>query len=214
MSIENPTAKRSKKPFVLGCLGGGFLVFIIFGAVLYFYITNLYSKFVEPEPAVPIVQIDEQDQQAVFDKLNAYTNQVNRRLADATTPSEVVRLSAKEVNTLIQKKMLEDPDQPRADVKFAEGKIHAALSVPFEGKWINGHGIFDMKIIEGKLSLEIEEFENKGASLPNFKVVSSAVKDAVKKNLKGITEFNTFMSRIDKLAVEGDEMVLQLSGKK
>jgi hypothetical protein len=174
-SAEN-NGKRSKKPFVLGCLGGCLtLILVLVGFTLYWY--SWIKSVPEDTPTVApklFVQEEHDDLNRRFDDIRT---SINRGEIEEFTISEDelnVGLSA-----WVEK---EGEDAPRVVAKLKGSDVLGQASIPFtmkdgSKKWLNCEFIVDAAITDGQLSLRTKELKVKDKTFTDKGLMAKPIEE-------------------------------------
>ena len=153
--------KRSKKPFIFVCLGGGCLavILVLVGFALYWY---SWVKSVPEDTATvspkPFVQEE-------YDALNTRYDDIRTSISRGEI--EEFTFSEDELNVSLSAWVeQEGEDAPRVVSKLKGSDVLGQASIPFtmedgSKKWLNCEFIVDAAITDGQLSLTIKELKVK-----------------------------------------------------
>jgi hypothetical protein len=201
-------AKRSKKPFILWCLGGACLavVLVIIGFTWYWV---SWVKSV-PEDA-PTVNPKPFDQQAFDDfgrRYEAFRSAVERG------GDEELILTEDDVNLCLAKWAKEEPDAARAIVLLEGSTAKGQASIPItkengDKKWVNCEFAVGVSVNDGELDVQIREihvkektFDEKGIFA---KPIDQLISDALA-NLHKDPNANRQLDKVQSLEIKGGKI--------
>lgn len=139
------------------------IVLTIGGAMTLF---GLYNKAVVENLSAtripfPPLMLTEEAQIATWKRTAAFFTAIER----GETPEELL-LSADEVNALLDRLFVEGREELPGRVDFEGDKIHATLSIPLRGLYLNGSGTLNVGLSDGVLQVFVTELELNGKSPP------------------------------------------------
>lgn len=174
MSEETPVVTRAgpqarighkNRGCAFGCgallLAG--IVLTVGGALSMFAIYNraVVTHFSEERRPFSPITLPQEQRDAAWARAKAFFDAVGRK----ETPPELL-LTADEVNALLERVFQEDGAELPGRVDFAGDRIHAELSIPLRGLYLNGSGTISVGFSEGILQVFVTQLEVNDKPLP------------------------------------------------
>lgn len=155
----NQPAKRSKKPFVFGCLGGGCLAFILVITGFTLYWVNWAKSIPEDAPTVTPRPFVQEEFDNIGKRYETFRSAVQQGEVD-----EFI-LTEDDVNVCLSKWAKEADDAARMTIKLDGTTAMGQASIPItkdgEKKWINCEFMVGVSVENGELDLQIKEIKVK-----------------------------------------------------
>lgn len=170
---ERPTAQRGPRPRIghknrgcmVGCgvlLLGGIAGTIIAAYGMFFAMNRAVEAYLSPQRRpFTAVQLAPQAVADARGRAKAFIAAMEKQ----ETPPALL-LSDAEVNALLADFAADHGFEIPARVSFAGDKIHAELSVPLRGMYLNGSGELDIGLSNGVLQIFINQLEINGKAPP------------------------------------------------
>ena len=198
-SAEN-NGKRSKKPFVFGCLA---VILVLVGFALYWY--SWVKSVPENTPTVTPKPFVQEENDALNRRFDDIRTSINRGEIEEFTISEDelnVALSAWVEN--------EGEDAPRVVAKLKGSDVLGQASIPFtmkdgSKKWLNCEFIVDAAITDGQLSLTTKELKVKDKTFTDKGLMAKPIEELKRYALQKINrdpEAQEIMRNIESLTVK------------
>ncbi|OVE80646.1 hypothetical protein BVY04_05355 [bacterium M21] len=206
-SYQADEPKKSKMPWILGCLGVGCLLPIILfvlgsmGAGVYF------MGFVNDAPTV----VTEDPAPEAIAKVERKMKDYQSTLSTNAEP-EVLDMTPDELNMLIAKQLQENLDLPRVKIREIDGDtviadFSALIPDAKPERWINGTAKVKLTITEGVLDYELVDLSTPKRDIPEF--FEEALTAEIDKKLRsqGITGQ---LTKIKSLTIKDGQIQIQL----
>ncbi len=206
---------RQRGCFFYGCVIASVLtvLMIIALAVLAFFATRLFSRFVEEwtstEPMeLPKVQASEEERKAVWERVGAF-----KRALDEGTASDPLVLSSDDLNALIE-------DNPkfrgRLFTRVEGDKLKGQISYPleglgipmFKGRYLNGEAELKASLSEGILVVTLETLEVNGKHPPE-QFLAEMRKQNLAKDAYDNPKNAEMLRRIESLEIKDGKIILK-----
>jgi hypothetical protein len=214
----------SNPPKQRGCLFYGCLSLAIIGLLMivgilvvgYFAkraINRLIADYTDTTPA-PIQKVEYPPEQ--LEALRARLKGFKEAMDRGGAPAELV-LNAEDLNALIT---AEKNLSGKVFVQIDEGKIKGNISLPLEdlgplklkGRYLNGTGVFKVKLENGFLDVTLDTLEVKGKSLPD-PFLRELKKQNLAKDATNDPEARDTIEKLQSIQVKDGQVILKSSGK-
>jgi hypothetical protein len=195
--IDQP-AKRSKKPFIFGCLGGGCLALVLTILGFSMYWLNWAKSIPEDAPSVtpkPFVQED-------FDNLSNRYESFRKGVQRGNTDELV--LTEDDINVCLSKWAKEADDAAQMTVRLDGTTAMGQASIPIttdkgEKKWINCEFIVGIAVLDGQLDLQLKEIKVKGKTFGETGILSKPIEELKRESLDKFHEDPNVKRQMDKI---------------
>ena len=210
-SAEN-NGKRSKKPFVYGCLGGCLVVILVLvGFALYWY--SWVKSVPEDTPTVTPKPFVQEEYDALNRRFDDIRTSINRGEIEEFTISEDELNAA--LSAWVEK---EGEDAPRVVAKLKGSDVLGQASIPFtmkdgSKKWLNCEFIVDAAITDGQLIPTIKELKVKDKTFTDKGLMAKPIEELKQYALQKINrdpEAQKNMRNIESLTVKDGKIYVKV----
>lgn len=168
--------KKSRKPFVFGCLGGGCLAFVLVLTGFSLYWLNWVKSVPEDAPTVEPVTFDQEKFENLGRRYETFRNKVERG-----DTNEFV-LTEEDVNVCLSKWAKEKSDAALATIALDGENAMGRASIPItmedkSKKWVNCEFNVGVGVKDGQLDLQILELKVKDKTFGNKGVFAKPINE-------------------------------------
>ncbi len=217
--MDEQASKPRKQLIRYGCLVGLVLLLMIVLGGLFglYYAKKMFKDFTDSKPAeLPQSPLS----RAQIDQLQQRIDSFRQAVRQGTV-SEPLKLSSDEINALIATDPDLKPLKGKLYVTLSGNKVEGQLSVPmesiglrlFKGRYLNGTGIFDIALHNGKLRLHTLSFLAKGRRIPEV-YMDQVRKYNFAENMNSDPRTAAALDWLSDIKVQDSKLVLQPKPKK
>ena len=214
MPIRNVQQKEGGCLKKLGCgclvaiallIGGGIATYL--GAKT---IVTKIAAYTEADPMeLPAVDMPQADQNAVFQRIDAFTKATNGGQAGGE-----LSLTAPEINALIQRS---PAWAGRVYIRIEDDRILGDVSIPvgelvkidaFKGRWLNGSAGLVVNTVSGRFMVFIDSLNVRGKTVPDVALSQIRSKNLAEELLKN-PKSASVLQKLESVTVRDDRLVIK-----
>lgn len=211
---DPPQVVPAGKTFPWGCLWGGCLgamllmlvLVIVAGFGTYRFYKQQIGQFTSPEARqLPVVELSPEE----LAELETRVEALQEPVAQGEAPEPLV-LDSDDLNALISQ---QEKLRGRVFVKIEDGLIQAEVSFPADsipgakGRYFNGSASINASLENGELIVTLDSAEVNGHLVPEA-LMDGFRKQNLAKDFNKNPEAAEMIDRFERLAIEGDKLVL------
>ncbi len=211
------TEKRTLGCFAIGCITLVILGIVGIVAVSYWTKTafdSLVNSYTDETALVlPVVEIAEEDLESLRQRVDTF-----RKTIDEDEVEARIELTADELNALITHDEKMNALEGKVYLDIVDRQIVGEVSLPLSdldipfgnGRYFNGHGVFDVSLGRRGLSVEVESLEINGKALPETFMNGFQGQNLLEKaNFDDDTE--AFMERLKTVEILDESVILEVA---
>lgn len=214
--MGNPQ-KRTLGCFAYGCITVVILAVIAIVALTYWTksaFDNLVDNYTDETPLVlPVVDISDAELTVLKERVDVF-----RKAVDENETEVRLELTANELNALIMHDSEMEALKGKVYLDIKDDQLVGEVSLPLgeldipfgEGRYFNGHGVFDVSLIRGELAVYVEVLEINGEALPSAFMGGLEGKNLLE-NANFDDDTEEFMDRLKTLEIRDEKVVLEMA---
>jgi len=183
---------------------GGFLAY----GLIKTCVTGLMDQYTEAQPrSLPQLTISKDQARDICTRVDTF--QADLQAGRASKP---LVLTGNDINTLIQYHPTWNKMAGKIHVTIEDNKIRGDVSLPLElitrkakGRYLNGMGVFNVQLMDGRLLVFLDALEVKGKSVP-AEFMQPLRAENLAKNANTDAKLSTVLAKLESITVRNGQI--------